>query len=225
MFELFFSTSGRMKRLPYFLFSALSGGVFLTLSSVFLIQSTGSSIDDWLPVISGGIVGVFETAPLAGLVYATGIWVQICLGFKRSRDFSGKTKFAKVFLVLSVAPMLAFSLFDTPITGFVIGAVVSIPQMILASMMLMKKSIEGDIVGENAEIFGEKPKSKTTTHETSVLGTITNDTDLVARAAELRAVEEVRVAKQEAAQLSSQQQVSPRAGFGRRTVAPSFGNR
>ena len=224
MFEIIFSPSGRIKRLPYFLLSSLSGMIFLAISSVMLIRTTGTELESWLSVVSGGIMEIIKVAPIAGLFYAIGAWVQICLSFKRSRDFSGKTTFAKIYMTLTLTPMVVLGLFDTPIQGIVLAIVFGIPQAIMATMLLLKKSKEGEVSAETVKVFGARAETDSEIYEPNSLGEITDETDLVARAAELRMAAEARMAKQVTA-TSSLANKPYNSGFGKRTSTPAFGNR
>ncbi len=224
MFEILFSPSGRIKRLPYFLLSALSGMIFFAIASVLLIRTTGTSLENWLSVVSGGILKIFEVAPVAALFYAIGAWVQLCLSFKRSRDFSGKTTFAKFYMALTLAPMVVLGLFDTPLQGITLAIIFGIPQAIMASMLVFKNSREGEVSEETAKVFGARPEPKIEIHESGTIGKITDDTDLVARAAELRVAAEAMMEKQ--VSVPAARTLKPHnAGFGKRTSAPAFGSR
>ena len=102
-FELLLSPTGRMKRLNYVLLSGFIGAMNFGLLALVGLQSGASPLE----ILQGGPLFLFQASPVLAAVALLGIWIQVCFVFKRSRDFSGGTLAAWLFIAFWAAPYLA----------------------------------------------------------------------------------------------------------------------
>jgi len=155
MLKLYFSTKGRLKRFSFFTLSITPS--IITLSAVFvaaLIAGTGVTLEDAFKLFS---YMSSLTVLLIGL-FLLGAWVQICLVFKRNRDFSDTTTFAKIYVGVLLAP-LVFIYFG-PI-GMIVALFFSVITFIMTLILWLKNSKVGQIYTDferliNKPLFGNR---------------------------------------------------------------------
>ena len=217
--NLFFGFDGRLDRKEYFLLSfaagLLFGGIYLLLMGMSVSEGKLTAMQ----ALKGGLHGIYVASPPAALAFLTGTWVQLALVYKRSRDFSGKTTFAKVYTALILAPMVILSLVGGEGGVFLSLAtqvLAAIPLLVMLFMLTLKKSLPADVSSDERAVFGDLSNTAPMS-----LGEIDEETDLVARAQQLR---EMELAAAKAPPAVSQPVASPPSGFGRRQPA-TFGNR
>lgn len=104
-FQLLLSPQGRMKRLNYVLLSGFIGAMNFGLLALVGLQS-GASL---MQILEGGPLFLFQASPILAGVCLLGIWIQVCFVFKRSRDFSGGTVAAWLFVTFWAARILHHS--------------------------------------------------------------------------------------------------------------------
>ncbi|MEP1207893.1 MAG: hypothetical protein ABJM29_18975 [Rhizobiaceae bacterium] len=205
--HLLLSPLGRMKRLNYVLLSGFIGAMNFGLLVLVGLQS-GASVSE---ILEGGPLFLFAAAPIPALICALGMWIQVCFVFKRSRDFSGGTLTGWLFVALWAAPYLAPQLMAES-TGASFGMAKfasAIPAAIVGMILFFADSREFS----SADAAHARDLDASNDAGAS-LGTLDETTDLVARAAALRAVEAPPMAMDEAEvpqRASAQVQ-----GFGRR---------
>jgi uncharacterized membrane protein YhaH (DUF805 family) len=177
-FNLLLSPQGRMKRLNYILLSGFIGAMNFGLLALVGLRS-GASL---MQILEGGPLFLVQASPLLAGICMLGIWIQVCFVFKRSRDFSGGTLAAWLFVAFWAAPYLM---------PFVLGQGGALSPN---TMLKFASAVPAALVG--MVLFFADSKDETLTARTSDgpdmqanLGDLDDSTDLVARAAALRAME------------------------------------
>ena len=177
--ELLLSPTGRMKRLNYVLLSGFIGAMNFGLLALVGLQSGASPLE----ILQGGPLFLFQASPVLAAVALLGIWIQVCFVFKRSRDFSGGTLAAWLFIAFWAAPYLAPYVL-APGAGFGPDSMMkfasAVPAAIVGMVLFFADSKDETLV---ARASGDDR------HEVDGFGELDETTDLVARAAALREVE------------------------------------
>ncbi|MCJ8308519.1 MAG: hypothetical protein HRU27_03625 [Rhizobiaceae bacterium] len=213
-FELLLSPAGRMKRLNYVLLSGFIGAMNFGLLALVGLQSGASPLE----ILEGGPLFLFQASPVLAAVALLGIWIQVCFVFKRSRDFSGGTLAAWLFVAFWGAPYLAPYVL-APGSGFgpdsMLKFASAVPAAIVGLVLFFADSKDDTLV---AKASGDNDQGSVG------FGDLDEGTDLVARAAALRAVETPPPLQADINSASTQTAPTGRpaqTGFGRRK---SFAN-
>ncbi|MEP0941595.1 MAG: hypothetical protein ABJH63_11285 [Rhizobiaceae bacterium] len=204
-FQLLLSPNGRMKRLNYVLLSGFIGAMNFGLLTLVGLQS-GASL---MQILEGGPLFLFQASPILAGVCLLGIWFQVCFVFKRSRDFSGGTLAAWLFVAFWAAPYVV------PLMANEGGALTS------NSMLKFALAVPAAIVGMVLFFADTKDEALTARTSDSVqeaeqFGDIDDSTDLVARAAALRAMDAAPSATRQTVQMQPIRAKPAASGFGRR---------
>ena len=211
--ELLFSPIGRINRLSYALLSGVFGAMNFGLGALIAYQSGG---DLW-KFMSLGPVGVISISPGLGLLICLGLWVQACMVFKRSQDMSGTQLYGWLFISAWLAPYLMFSSRTDLASSFNLADMaIGVPAFLIGMMLLFRGSREAGSLEESFD--NEKQAADGSTIEFSELS---EDTDLVARAAMLRAAERHATTKPPSRVVADKTKKSSSKGFGRRNLAAS----
>lgn len=178
-FQLLLSPTGRMKRLNYVLLSGFIGAMNFGLLALVGMQSGASPLE----ILEGGPLFLFQASPVLAAVALLGIWIQVCFVFKRSRDFSGGTLAAWLFVAFWAAPYLAPYVM-APGSGFGPDSMMkfasAVPAAIVGMVLFFADSKDDTLVARTGD--GGK-------EDVGGIGDLDDSNDLVARAAALRAVE------------------------------------
>ncbi|NKB51351.1 MAG: hypothetical protein GKR97_03855 [Rhizobiaceae bacterium] len=191
-FHLLLSPTGHMKRLNYVLLSGFIGAMNFGLLILVGLQSGAEIIE----IIEGGPLFLAKAAPIPAAICALGMWVQICFVFKRSRDFSGSTLTGWLFVGLWAAPYLAPQLMVGADAAASFGSAKfasAIPAAIVGMILFFAGSRE-DSSAEAAHARKTEDGANYGRNDEYGLERLDETTDLVARAAALRAVEALPMA-------------------------------
>ena len=212
-FELLFSPVGRINRLSYALLSGVFGAMNFGLGALIAYES---GIDLW-KFVALGPLGVISTSPGLGILICLGLWVQVCLVFKRSQDMSGTTLFGWLFVGGWLAPYFMLSNRADLASSFnMTDMAFGVPAFLIGAMLLFRGSQKA--TGLESSFTSAKSKGEVPEIEFSDLN---EDTDLVARANILRAAEQHAAAKVAVSANTNPPMKSPSKGFGRRNLAAS----
>ncbi len=211
--QLLISPSGRINRFSYSLLTGAFSLMNFGVAALIIYQNGG----DPLILLTLGPIGLISLSPGLGALICVGVWFQVCLVFKRSRDASNSAVLGWMFIGSWLGPYLVFNGGLGTVSNFGLSSLVfGAPAMVVGMILLLKGSVQ-------PQVSSTADDDKLSFDENlSGLGTLDDDTDLVARAAVLRAAADQTVVQQTPVAAKTVPSTRPQGkGFGRRNLAPS----